>query len=252
MNCVPDRIEAYIDDELDAGERLALERHLATCAECSSIHTRLLEQKIAIKAAAPYYAAPPELRESIRTALHRAAVAKSRPAAQAAFWRPLAIAASLLLVVSIGWNVRSLATARPPSNFVESLLDDHIRSLLAGHLVDVPSSDQHTVKPWFAGKLEFSPDVKNLDAEGFPLVGGRIEYIAGTRVAALVYRHRLHVINVFTWPAESSQAGPAQVSQHGYHVLHWTSGAMTYWAVSDVAMADLELLRKLYLDSSAQ
>jgi len=124
-------------------------------------------------------------------------------------------------------------------------LDDHIRSLISGHLADVPSSDRHTVKPWFAGKLDFSPEVKDLGAEGFPLAGGRVEYIAGRRVAALVYQRRQHVIDLFTWP-ETSREGPLKISRNGYNALHWTARGMTYWAVSDVSAGDLEKLRELY------
>jgi anti-sigma factor RsiW len=151
------------------------------------------------------------------------------------------------LVASVTSNLVQLRHSAVENSVAESVVGDHIRSLIGTHLVDVPSSDQHTVKPWFAGKLDFSPDVKNFEAEGFPLVGGRIEYLAGRRVAALVYRRRQHLINVFTWPAGSASAGSgARLARNGYNLLQWTDGPMTYWAASDVSAVELDRLRDLY------
>jgi anti-sigma factor RsiW len=125
----------------------------------------------------------------------------------------------------------------------EIVLNDHLSSLLGSHLLDVVSSDQHTVKPWFAGKLDFSPDVKDLAAQGFPLAGGRVDYLAGRRVAALVYHRRQHVINLFIWPGGSSAPSPTGITHNGYNLLHWTAGRMTFWAVSDVSSAELQDFR---------
>ena len=246
MNCSLDLIEAWLDEELDAAQQAAVEQHVAACPDCSQACARLRKQKAGIKAVAPYYSAPPELRQSIRTALQRLATKEDRPPMPAVPWRWLAIAASLLLVVSVSWNLIQLRPRAPETNLAENVLSDHIRSLLGTHLVDVVSSDQHTVKPWFAGKLDFSPPVKDLEAKGFPLAGGRIEYVAGRRVAALVYRRRQHVINVFIWPGGSSSASETGISRNGYNLLHWTDGAMTYWAVSDVSSAELDTLRTLF------
>jgi anti-sigma factor RsiW len=245
MNCSRDLIEAYVDNELDAAQHSAVEQHLATCPTCSETCVRLRMQTASIKAAAPYYKPPPDLQQSVRNALRRVASEKAKPLSEVP-WRWLTIAASLLLAVSVSWNV---AQFRPRSSEVavaENVLSDHIRSLIGTRLVDVPSSDQHTVKPWFAGKLDFSPEVKDLEAQGFPLVGGRIEYLADRRVAALVYHRRQHVITVFIWPDASSSAVGARISRNGYNLLHWTAGPMTYWAVSDLAISDLEKFRALY------
>jgi anti-sigma factor RsiW len=159
----------------------------------------------------------------------------------------MAVAATVLLVASVSSNFLQLRHGAADNSIAESVVGDHIRSLIGTHLVDVPSSDQHTVKPWFAGKLDFSPEVKNFETDGFPLVGGRVEYLAGRRVAALVFRRRQHVINVFTWPAGSARAGgEVRLARDGYNLLQWTDGPMTYWAASDVSARDLDRLRDLY------
>ena len=253
-NCSRELIEAYLDEELDASLRAAVERHLAACPDCSHVHAGLLSQKADIKAAAPYLPTPANLRQSVRGALKKAAAEQSEPPAHTAPrrgiaitapWRGLAIAASLLFLVSVSWNVIQMRSRAAGSELADAIVTDHIRSLIGAHLLDVPSSDQHTVKPWFAGKLDFSPDVRELSAQGFPLVGGRVEYLEGRRVAALVYQRRLHVINLFIWPAGPSGA-EAALSRNGYNLIHWTTGPMTYWAVSDANAADLATLRDLY------
>jgi anti-sigma factor RsiW len=239
MNCSRERIESYLDDELDATWSATVEDHLATCADCSALHERLTLQKAAIREQAHYYHAPPELRQSVRAAV---AAANPRPAP----WRGLAIAASILLAASLGWNIARLAP-RPGAGglIAQAIVTDHVRSLLGTHLLDVPSTDQHTVKPWFNGKLDYAPEVKDLAAQGFPLIGGRIEYLDGRNVAALVYRRRQHVINLYTWPAAARSDPDTTSSQNGYNLVHWTSGAMTWWAVSDVNPTDLQQFKSL-------
>jgi anti-sigma factor RsiW len=245
MNCSLDLIEAYLDQELNATQHAALEQHVAGCPNCSEVFARLRKQKASIKTVAPYFNAPPGLRESIGNELRRVGAQNAKPPTELP-WRWLAIAASLLLALSVSWNLMELRSHTIESDLPESVLTDHIRSLLGTHLVDVVSSDQHTVRPWFAGKLDFSPDVKDLESQGFPLVGGRIEYLAGRRVAALVYHRRQHVINLFIWPGESSSGNYAGISRNGYNLLHWTAGPMTCWAVSDVSAVDLNTFRSLY------
>lgn len=246
MKCSPDLIEPYLDDELDAAQRAEVEQHVAECPECSEACTRLRHQKTDIRAAAPYFGAPAGLRESVQDALRRAAGKDTRQAGRDTFWRSLAIAACLLLAVSLAWNVWGLRSRTPETALAESVLADHLRSLLGTHLVDIASSDQHTVKPWFAGKLEYSPVVKDLSKDGFPLEGGRLEYLQGRRVAALVYRRRQHIINLFVWPAGADSQSESRMSKNGYNLLRWTSGTMTYWAVSDVSAGELDRLRQLY------
>jgi len=246
MKCSDHLIEAWVDEELSAAQAAALEEHVLTCANCSRAHARLLKQKTGVKAAAPYYSAPSELRQSVRGAVERLTRQEAAPArVRQAPWRSVAIAATLLLFASLGWNVLQLRS-RSGSDLAETVFADHIRSLAGPALVDVQSSDQHTVKPWFAGKLDFSPLVEDLQSQGFPLAGGRIDYLAGRRVAALVYHRRQHVISLFVWPGTAGLPGESSASRNGYNLLHWTDGSMTYWAVSDVSSTELRTFRSLF------
>jgi len=246
MTCSRNLIEAYLDHEIDLSLETALEQHLSTCPDCSRVYTRLLKQKASLQGAAPYYQAPSELHDSIRGAIGRLATNNTRAQRRPVPWRVLAIAASVLLVLSLGWNFLLLRSQRSTADLVEAVFADHIRSLAGPGLVDVASSDQHTVKPWFAGKLDFSPPVKDLDAQGFPLAGGRIDYLAERRVAALIYHRRQHIINLFIWPSQATSGTEAVVSRNGYNLLEWSDGAMRYWAVSDVSAAELKTFRKLF------
>jgi len=237
MNCPVDRLEAYLDEELDAAQATQVEQHLASCAECSAAMSRLRHQQQRVRTDAPYYSAPAGFDETIRQALRREA-SRETP------WRWVAIAASLLLAASLAWNFAQLRLRT--NTIAAEVLTGHLRSLLGDHLLDVPSSDRHTVKPWFAGKLDFSPDVKDLAAEGYPLAGGRLDYLDGRRVAVLAFHRRQHVINLFTWPSDSAAGAQSPLTRDGVHLLHWTAGGMTYWAASDVSAADLEQFAKLY------
>jgi len=184
---------------------------------------------------------------AVRDALRRAAADESGTKERDTNWRWLAIAASILLAASLAWNVSRLRPGIAENDLVaQGVLSDHIRSLMGEHLLDVPSTDQHTVKPWFNGKLDFSPEVKDFAAEGFPLVGGRLDYLMNRNVAALVYRRRQHVINLFTWPSDSPAVVEDHFSRNGYNVVRWTHGGMTYWAVSDLNLNELEQFRDLY------
>jgi anti-sigma factor RsiW len=247
MNCSHDLIEAYMDEELNAGLRVAVEEHLSSCPVCSETHSRFREQQASIRSTAPYYTAPVQLQQSVRKALQRAAADEAAAKGRSAPWRWLAIAASVLLAISISWNVRRPQPRTAENDLVaQNVLSDHIRSLIGSHLLDVPSSDQHTVKPWFNGKLDFSPEVKDFASQGFPLIGGRLDYLTDRTVAALIYRRRQHVINLFTWPADSSLVTESHFSRNGYNVVHWTYGSMTCWAVSDITITELEQFKSLY------
>ena len=165
--------------------------------------------------------------------------------------RLFAYAASLLVVAFLGWTGSSSYRGRQESAsssdaLVAELVDTHVRSLIGDHLMDVRSTDQHTVKPWFAGKTDFAPRVPDLASAGFPLLGGRIDYIHGHTTAALVYGRRRHVVNVFIWPAPGADAAPAARQYNGYSLLHWSAGGLSYWAVTDATSADLDQLRKAF------
>jgi len=249
------QLDAYLDGELAAGDARELETHLAQCPECTRFRDRRLELRAAIVAGVPTFQAPAALRERIRAAARGAASPSARAPRFTVrnLWRPLALAASLAVVALGSWT---LALQRAAGEaLADDVLSSHIRSLMPGHLTDVPSSDQHTVKPWFNGRLDFSPPVYDFAGRGYPLLGGRLDYVDGRPVAALVYGRRQHLINVFLWPAARGPAGgPSTRSRQGYHERHWTTGDYTYWVVSDLGLAELQdfahLLRQA--DSTAE
>jgi anti-sigma factor RsiW len=247
MNCSRDLIEAYMDQELDPGLSASVEEHLSGCQSCSQIYSRFREQSAQIRSTAPYYTAPENLKRAIRDSLRQAAAKETKATANNLPWRWLAIAASILLTVSVSWNLRPSSKGMAENDVMaQNILADHVRSLIGTHLMDVPSTDQHTVKPWFNGKLDFSPEVKDFAAQGFPLIGGRLDYLTDRRVAALVYGRRQHIINVFTWPAGPEPTSQSQFSRNGYNAIHWSHGSMTFWAVSDVGLPELAQFKDLY------
>jgi anti-sigma factor RsiW len=239
------QIDAYVDGELAARDARDFEAHLKECGECARLHDARLALGAAIRAEIPALRAPDALRAQLRSALRSAAETTStRPAIPPLGWRSLALAASLALVALGSWHVASDRAATAAIG--EQVLTSHVRSLMPGHLIDVVSSDQHTVKPWFNGKLDFSPSVYDFAGRGYPLMGGRLDYLGGRPVAALVYGRRQHLINVFLWPATNGDTEGADVStQQGYHLLHWTTPQYTYWAVSDLGLAELRDFVKL-------
>ena len=234
------QLDAYLDGELTAVDARDLEAHLAQCPECTRFRDGRLELRAAIAAGAPVFRAPDTLRARVRTAVGAAMTSRApRPGTVRGVWRPLALAASLAVVALGGWD---LALERAAGRtLADDVLASHIRSLMPGHLTDVLSTDQHTVKPWFNGRLDFSPPVYDFSERGYPLRGGRLEYVDGRPVAALVYGRRQHLINTFLWPAtRSPAAGPATRTRQGYHLLHWTTADYTYWVVSDLGLPELE------------
>jgi anti-sigma factor RsiW len=229
-----------VDHELDQAQSASLQEHLASCVGCSR---RVADRESLgrLIRSVPYYAAPDRLRAQIATAGPRTRYTPSL----------LAWAAALTLAVSLGGVAAvRMVRARPGVDVTASMADavasGHVRSLMADHLFDVRSSDQHTVKPWFLGKLDFSPPVDDLSSIGFPLVGGRLDYIAGRPAAALVYQRRQHTINLFIWPVDApasggqGQPGKEDVrSTRGFQMRHWDRGGMSFWAVSDLNDAEL-------------
>jgi anti-sigma factor RsiW len=245
------QLGAYIDEELPAEAARDMAAHLGGCAACARAHERQLALRAAIQEQVPAFRAPDRLRASIRHAIRaEAGFAVARRLPQ---WRWLAAAALLVGVVAGTWR---LATTRATTEVLtEEVLASHVRSLMGSHLMDVASSDQHTVKPWFNGKLDYSPSVYDLAGQGYPLVGGRLDYVANRAVAALVYGRRQHVISVFLWPTERGPTGgPPAVTRQGYHMLHWTAPDYAYWVVSDLGTADLRefSLRLQEADSAAR
>jgi anti-sigma factor RsiW len=239
MNCeeMLSWLDAYVDEELDLARSVDVERHLAECADCAAQTQSLRKLRLAISGNAPYYAAPADLRKRVTGLMPR----PKRRSFWTMAWMPAAaaLAASLATVLIMG--------VRPSNTIEQEVMASHYRSLLANHLTDVASSDRHTVKPWFTGKLDFGADVFDLSGSGFPLAGGRLDYIDGRTVAALVYNHGRHVINVFVWPESGSARAPRSDSARGYNVVHWSEAGMAWWAVSDVNAADLKELAGLLI-----
>jgi anti-sigma factor RsiW len=235
-----DLLDAYLDGELVASDAAELEQHLRSCPECTRQERRRRTLHDAVRGHLPRFPAPDALRTRVRAGARAAVVRKGRAWRLPPTWTALAAAASLALVA---FGSRQLALRGAAADAItEQVLASHVRSLMPGHLTDVLSSDQHTVKPWFNGKLDFSPPVYDFAGAGFPLVGGRLEYVDGRPVAALAYSRRQHVINVFVWPAGQGRertAGPRAATRQGYHLLHWVTPAYSYWVASDLGLAEL-------------
>ena len=238
------RLDAYIDGELGERERAEVLDHLGDCRECGPEAAALARLRDDIRQADPIYRAPEALRTQVRFALRREAATNAPTTRPAPGW--LAYAASILLAVAIGSGGTLLITGeRQQDAIANELIDSHLRSLLGSHLTDVASSDQHTVKPWFAGRTDLSPPAVDLAADGFPLVGGRLELIAGKPVPALVYKRREHVINLFVLPTSRSDRGET-LTRHGYNLRHWDEGDLGFWAVTDAGPTELAEFERLF------
>ncbi|MGE5445095.1 MAG: anti-sigma factor family protein [Ignavibacteriales bacterium] len=241
MGCeMQDLIHAYVDGELDLVRSLEIEKHMQNCRVCSITYKNVQALRSAVGVGSLYFTPPVNLERRIHSALHGTGKSKIGPSAMR--WRWLSVPVSLAFIAIMIWIFEPILVAPSGNNLlIESIISSHVRSLMADHLTDVSSSDQHTVKPWFNGKLDFSPPVKDLSDHGFPLVGGRLDYVESRPVAALVYRHRQHFINLFIWPsARKSDIEKKTVVRQGYNLIHWAKSGMTYWAVSDLNNSELQ------------
>jgi mycothiol system anti-sigma-R factor len=259
-------MDGYLDGELDPITSQRIEEHLRKCHKCEQAYEADTALAHAISRGAPFYKAPAELRQRIQSSLRDAiGVSASRSAAREnpalltspgaegrlvlpeIPWNWLALAAAIVLAAIIASSF--LPRPRPTSDqfLATQLIASHVRSLMVDHLTDVPSSDQHTVKPWLDTKLDFAPPVVDLSAEGFPLIGGRLDYLDNRPVAALVYGRRKHFINLFVWPAASNESkAPKTITREGYQLLHWADPDFNYWAVSDVNVNDLQTFKQQF------
>jgi mycothiol system anti-sigma-R factor len=238
-------IHAYLDGELDAVRAAEFERHLEQCPECVTVLDAQESLGSALQRAQLYEKAPAALRQKIAAEIHPAKPVAIRPRAIA--WQWLAAAAALILLAYVGWRViPDLRGDKYETVMASQIVDAHLRSLQPGHLTDVLSTDQHTVKPWFDGKIDFSPPVQDFANVGFPLQGGRLDIVHGRVTAALVYGRRKHLVSVFIWPMRESDAALRSGSQQGYHWLAWHAAGMEFCAVSDVSSADLDQLQRLF------
>jgi anti-sigma factor RsiW len=230
-------LDAYQDRELEPAVSTSIRDHVEACAACR--HQLATREAIGrMIRQAPYYQAPAALRARLAPARARSTAPSQLLAWVAAVVMVASLTGSLWFIRS---SARGAATADPVDAVSEEVVSSHVRALMGEHLFDVRSTDQHTVKPWFLGKLDFSPPVTDLAQAGFPLTGGRLDYVAGHPVAALVYTSAQHTINVFVWPEASDAGNSSDVRTiRGFHVRHWTRGGMSYWAVSDVNDAALD------------
>lgn len=236
-------VHGYFDGELDAVRASEFERHLEVCDECRQSLEQIESLHSRIRRSALNESASPALRQKIRKELGLAQEA-SRP--RSLRWL-LVPSFGLAAVFAVFWL--ALALVQPHTNSAQvtaELIDAHVRSLQPGHLTDVLSTDQHTVKPWFDGRLEFIPPVADYTDQGFPLQGGRLDVINGHNVAALIYGRRKHVINVFVWPEKNSAAlFSGSGARQGYNWIRWNASEMSFCAVSDASLADLRELKDL-------
>lgn len=231
-------LDAYLDQELGVERALEVESHLASCRQCASEVESWKEIRVPLQSSALYYRAPAQLEDKIRKMVspsHAPETPEKFPWFQRWIWAGggAVFAAAALL---IAFAITRPATISPN----EALVDNHVRSLMPGHLMDVISTDQHTVKPWFDGKLEFAPPVQDFAAAGYPLVGGRLDYVDGHQAAALVYHRALHVINLYIWPTENTASStPAAQTIRGYNIVSWRKNGFEFRAVSDLNVAEL-------------
>jgi anti-sigma factor RsiW len=241
MNCQQARplINPYADGELDAAGILELEKHIHGCPACALAWRNAQTLKKSLKQDALFFTAPTELRRRIKAELRSQAETKSRWSFWD--WNWLTTATTSVATASLALLL-TLSLTRPSAEqqLKQEIVSSNIRSLMADHMLDVVSTDQHTVKPWFNGKLDFSPPVKDLAAQEFPLIGGRLDYVGGRSVAALVFHRNKHVINLFIWPVKENDSKAASLTPiQGYNVIHWTKAGMTFWVASDLNEKEL-------------
>ena len=235
MNCQQTLMHGYADRELDVATTLAFEEHLRECDACSRKYEEMRALHDACASDGLYFELPAGLEQRIRSAARR----EMRTAgALRLAWRPwLAVAAAVLILAGLVVVLLLRQGTGAENALAEQVVADHVRSLLVpGRRVDVVSTDRHTVKPWLAGHVDFAPDVPDLSTEGFKLEGGRLDYLANRPVAALIYEYHKHVVDVFIWPADRTQASPAVFLQRqGYWLAHWTDAGLNHWAITDAS-----------------
>lgn len=255
MSCseVQKFLDAYVDDELDLVHNLEMERHLQDCIKCQTTYQNYQTIRKGLKAGPLYYKLPPDFQKRVHTALRKASPKPSTSGWQKFSGRGLVLSGAfgvLIVFLVIGGLAVWLNFASNDTNELsQEVLASHIRSLMVNHLADVASTDQHTVKPWFNGKLDFSPVVQDFADKGYPLTGGRLDYLDNQPAAALVYERGKHVINVFIWRNNNlnQKESVQDTTLQGYHIFHWIGGGFNYWAVSDLNETELKTLVDLVI-----
>ena len=243
------RVHAYFDGELDASAAAEVERHLETCPDCAMLLKDLEISRSSLRESAPYYRASDALRARIADALDGESGERLRPAriGKGFVWGAMSGGGATAMAAVLAFF---LFLPVAPNLLVDDLTNAHLRSMMSDHLIDVVSSDRHTVKPWFAGHTDVSPPAVDFPKEGYTLIGGRADYVGGHRAAVVVYRHGKHVINVFAWIA-GDESLPASALRNGYHLVFWKSGNMVLCAVSDTGLDELTTLTRLVQGAGA-
>jgi anti-sigma factor RsiW len=243
-------LDAYIDGELPAADEAAVREHIAVCAECAREHATLAATSRRIGDSLVKYQAPDVLKARIRVALAQPdPLAPAASPAKPITTRRLAFGG---LGIAIASSILTFAIVRgvaPDHTVTDEIVSSHIRALMPGHLTDVASTNQHNVKPWFNGRVDLSPPVPNLDSLGFPLIGGRLDYVQGRSVPVVVYGRRQHLIDVYVWPSAGDQAKTGETtssSRNGYNVVAWRANGMSLEAVSDLNRPELEQFVKTF------
>ena len=232
-------LHAYLDDELDLVRSMELEDHLVECGDCAHEVASYRSLRERVVSGNVRYQAPADFRLRLLRKLEE----QKAPRAEHVFfqrrlgWWSWAAVAACLLITAVTL-VLDLDEHRE-RNLMNEIVSDHVRSLMATHLTDVLNSDQHTVKPWFTGKLDFAPEVRDLSSDGYDLIGGRLEYVDGHSAAAVVYERHKHAINVFMWPSLGSDQEPHAITRQGFNLIEWKRGGMYYCAVSDLNQEEL-------------
>lgn len=242
MDCKDIRslIDAFIDNELDISGSIEVEKHLGSCEGCRIVYGNLMKMRSALSGESVYFTQPEDLKKKLSASLNANLEKRSKINARFFSWQRAAYALAFAVIVLVIF----LLYQREPSTegqLTEQVVNNHMRSLLPNHLTDVQNSDQHTVKPWFNGKIDFSPPVADLSSDGFNLFGGRLDYINGQPVAVIVYQRKSHIINLFFWFSDNNDEIKKKVSvSRGYNLIHWTKGNRNYWAVSDINLTELD------------
>jgi anti-sigma factor RsiW len=226
-------LHALLDDELDAGHVREVEAHIATCQRCAAQLNAYRDMRSAMATSDLHFTAPPQLRQRIEAALPKAHTNRRAVLKGFAMGSVLSAAAATGLVVVV-------LRHEDEQRILSEVVSAHLRALQAGHLTDVLSTDQHTVKPWFNGRLDVAPPVVDLTAQGFTLIGGRLDYVNGRAIGAIVYRRRTHVINLFVAQTTNAESRMAKIETvQGFNIRHWSERGLTYWAVSDLNADEL-------------
>jgi anti-sigma factor RsiW len=243
-------IHGYLDGGLDLVKSLEIEEHLKDCDACAQTYKGIRSLRSAIGDSALRFEPPVDFERRLRSVLRRES--EPEPKRMLLRWRWLVAGTSLIAAVMVVWAVAAFFTRQSTGGVVaQEIVSSHVRSLMADHITDVPSSDRHTVKPWFDGKLDFSPPVKDLSQQGYSLNGGRLDYVGNRSVAALVYQRGQHLINLFVWPStEAPRTSETTLVHQGYNLIRWSNGGMTYWAVSDLNLAELQQFVQLLQDQT--